>query len=303
MAEPGRIVIAGGSGFIGRALIELFTKAGDDVVVLSREGGKTPKGIRTMLWDGRTAGHWTRELEDAKAVVNLSGEPVACLWTVANRKKIIDSRVESTLAIGDAINKADKPPKVWLNTSAVGYYGNPGATQLTEEAGRGRDFLADVCFRWERAANNFETPETKRVILRMGQVLGQGGGILPPFVRQTEWFFGGRAGSGQQFVSWIHIRDLIRMARWTIENGKEGIYNATGPLPVTNASFMLSLRKVVGRPYCPPIPFWLIKLATQFIHIEAELAITGQNVIPKRALDEGFKFDFLNVDTALQNLV
>ncbi|MFN3728620.1 MAG: TIGR01777 family oxidoreductase [Fimbriimonadaceae bacterium] len=304
MADPGRIVIAGGTGLIGTALIEHFQKFGHEVVVLTHTHGKAKRGVHAEYWDGKSQGVWASQLEGAEAVINLSGSPIAVLWTPANRKQILESRVNPTRAIGEAIANLQSPPKVWLNASAIGFYGNTGSRQVDEGAGPGPNFLGDTCLKWERAMDAFPTPNTRKVRLRFGQVLAREGGYLPPMVRLTSLFLGGSAGNGQQYVSWVHIRDVCKMTRWALnEEGIEGPLNVTGPLPVTNGTFMRTLRRVVGRPYCPPIPGFMIYLASQFNHVESALVLEGQNVTPAKALNNGFKFEFLNVEQALQNLV
>ncbi len=309
----GRVVIAGGSGFIGTALTRALLDSGREVVVLSRSG-KAPKGARGAVWDGRSVGAWADELEDAEAVVNLAGTPINCKWTNLARVQISSSRVGSSLLVGRAAAMCKNPPRVWINASAVGVYGNSGGAELDETAvganqeavenaeDHGQFFLAQVCRTWEQAVDQADTPSTRKVKLRIGFVLARDGGALPVLVKLTKAFFGGAAGNGRQYVSWIHIDDLVRLTLWLIESEIEGPVNATAPNPVTNAELMAALRKQLGRPWSPPVPAPVLRLVGKTVGPDASLVLEGQRVVPKKALDGGFSFRFPELPQAFGDL-
>ena len=205
------VVLAGGSGFLGGHLTLRLKANGYDVKLLSRQSG------HEYFWDGRTEGPWMRALEGAEAVINLSGAPIATRWVAGYRKEIAASRVESTQAIGRAIRQCEIPPKVWVNASAVGYYGDAGDRVLDESAPQGTDFLAKVCGLWEKSVFDVQTSHTRKHVIRIGFVLGADGGALPTLAKMTKFFLGGRVGKGRQWVPWVHVADLTRMFEWVIQ--------------------------------------------------------------------------------------
>lgn len=291
-----KIVVGGGSGFVGKALGRVFSDA--EVVILSRSGKGGAK------WDASTVGPWAEALEGADAVINLAGEPVAQPWTPAVRKAILDSRVESTRAIGQAIRACQTPPKIWINASAVGFYGSRGDEVLTEASSPGpeTDFLVETCLAWEREV--FEAPVSiPRAAIRIGFVLGNDGGALPLLAKLTRGFLGGAVGDGRQYMPWIHVDDLARMFRWVLEGGREGVYNGTAPDPATNADFMTALRKQIGRPWSPPAPKFGLQLFRAVGGPEPQVALMSTRAKPARALSEGFAFGYPDLPAALKNLL
>ena len=208
-----RIVLAGGSGFLGTALAAHFRKLQHDVIVLTRSPKQRGDNIREIFWDGRTPGEWSRELDGAEAVVNLTGRSVDCRYTTRNRKEIIDSRVNSTRAIGEAIAKCKEPPRVWLNSSSATIYKHSFDKPMDESSETGAtpeakdEFSIEVIRQWERALNEAQTPRTRKVALRTTMVLGNArNSVVPVLRRLTRLGLGGKMGSGRQFVSWIHHR-------------------------------------------------------------------------------------------------
>lgn len=299
-----KVVIAGGSGFIGHALIKHFQDLGYEAVVLSRSPSTDPVA-RIVAWDGETVGEWAKELEGAKAVINLSGESIVKHWSKEAKARILTSRVQSTRAIGQAIPQCAAKPDVWINASAIGYYGDRGGEELTEDSKPGPrgHFLVDTCVAWEQMVHESEVGSTRKVILRTGIVLGRGGGTFEPLYKLTKFFLGGHHGNGSQFMSWLHLEDLVRLFEHCAEHPIEGVVNATAPNPVTNQFLMASLRAVVGRPWSPPVPAFALKLVSMIGGPEASLLLEGQRVLPKRALQEGFAFKYTEVTDALRQLV
>jgi uncharacterized protein (TIGR01777 family) len=299
----GRIVLAGGSGFLGRALAEECLRAGYEPVVLTRKVRKSSSRVRQVVWDGRSVGAWARELEGAAAVVNLAGRSVECRHTRRNRREIVESRVRSVGAVGRAALACEVPPKVLVQAGSLAVYGDAGARVCDESAPAGSGFPVEVCLRWERAFQSLELPFTRKVLLRIGFVLGRDGGALPLLARLARLYLGGTIGEGHQYISWLHVRDFCRVVLWCIEHEEaEGVFNATGPAPLTNAEFMCELRCALKRPWSPRLPAWLVRLGAFLLRTEADLALTGRRCIPDRLVEHHFKFVYTNLEPALADL-
>ncbi len=299
----GRIILAGGSGFIGHALAQEFCRQGYEVIVLTRSPRDRGDGSREIVWDAKSVGAWSAHLEGARAVINLTGKNINCPHTPENLREIIASRVDSTNAIAAAMAQAKSPPPAWVQASAVGYYGDPGARLCDEAAPNGVNALAKICREWEAAGTAPSLPQTRKVTLRIGFVLGRDGGAFPLLARLARWFLGGAAGTGQQYISWIHLTDLVQMFVAAVENENfSGIYNAVAPEPATNAEFMRTLRRTLHRPWSPPVPEFALKLGTRVLGSEPSLVLTGQRCVPGRFLSAGFKFQFPGLAPALADL-
>jgi uncharacterized protein len=301
--SPDRIVVPGGSGFIGRSLIPALARAGYDAVVLSRFGTPIP-GARVAVWDGRSPGDWARELDGAAAIINLAGRSIDCRHTPRHRDEILRSRLDSVSAIARAISACARPPAVWVQAGGIGYYGDRGDEALDESAPPGTGFLADVCRAWEDALAAAPAKSARKLMLRIGVVLGRAGSALRPLARLARWGLGGRVGSGRQYISWIHMDDTIGIIlRALTDTSMEGILNATAPEPVTNEAFMRTLRRVLGRPWSPPIPALSLRLGARLIGTEASLALEGCRVLPRRLESMRHAFRFSHLEPALRDLV
>ena len=304
--SKGRVVLAGGSGFLGRALTEEFVREGFEVVVLTRRPSKVTRArVREVEWDGRNVcASWAREFEGAAAVVNLTGRSVDCRHTDANRREILESRVRSVEAVGRAVRACSEPPRVFVQAGSLAVYGDAGRRVCDEHAPAGKGFPVDVCLRWEDAFDSLELPSTRKVLLRIGFVLGRDGGALPTLTRLARLYIGGAAGDGHQYISWLHVRDFCRLVLWCVERPEAvGVFNATGPCPVTNAEFMCELRCALKRPWSPRTPAWLVRLGAFLLRTEAELALTGRRCIPDRLVEMNFKFIYTNLESALADLL
>ncbi|HEY3780947.1 MAG TPA: TIGR01777 family oxidoreductase [Fimbriimonadaceae bacterium] len=297
--KKGKIVLAGGAGYIGKELARQFAEE-YDVVILSRHSD-----ANSVTWDGKTLGPWQKELDGAAAVINLSGESVAKHWSDANKLSILESRIFSTRVIGEAIQASAKPPTVWINSSAIGYYGDRGSEELTEssEPGAKGQFLVDVCVAWEEEQVRAVTPGTRKVRLRTGVVLGKGSSAFEPLRKATTYFVGGSIGNGRQYMSWIHVNDLAAMFRWAFENEVEGPVNGTAPQPATNEELMAMMRAVLRRPWAPPIPAFVLKLVTMLGGPEASLLLDSERVLPKAVVGKGFEFKFGGLREAIADLL
>ena len=301
---PHRIVLAGGSGFLGQALARALAARGCEVTVLSRHPRPAAGSVGWVAWDGATPGEWSRTLEGADAVVNLTGRSVNCVHNERNRHEILVSRVASVHALGQALAGCRRPPAVWVQGGSLAIYGNAGDRVCTEAAPAANDFSAQVCRAWEAAFAAVPAPATRKVLFRIGIVLGRGGGGLVPLERLARRFLGGTVGSGRQHVSWLHLADMTELFVAALaDRGFSGVYNATSPHPVTNAAFMRALRRAVGRPWSPPAPAWAVRIGARwFLRTDADLALTGRRAVPARLLETGFRFRFPELQPALADL-
>jgi uncharacterized protein (TIGR01777 family) len=299
-----KAILAGGSGLVGRELSHLLTSAGWDVVILSRKAKEgTP---RSVVWDGETLGPWVSELEAADALINLAGHPVSVPWTEENKRLIVSSRVNTTTLLGEACTRCKTPPKRWVQASAVGIYPDLGDTVVTEDSppGPADSFLVKTCLQWEAAARGNCPEATSLGFVRIGIVLSDNGGMLEPLIKLTKAFLGGHTGTGRQYVPWIHELDLARLFQWMIDQAEVSLVNGSSPEPATMAHFMEELRKAVGRPWSPPVPTPMLKLASALrLAPDASLALSGVRAIPEKALASGFTFTFPDLTPTLKDLL
>ncbi len=297
-----RIVIAGGTGFVGKALAREFNKAGYQVVVLSRSG-ESQEGVETAAWDGETVGDWAGVLNQASGVINLAGAPVTLRWTDENRRKILESRTKSTEAIGKAIRSCSIPPPVWVNASALGLFGDRGDEELDEASSAGTGFLAETCLAWEQSQKKAETPQTRKAQVRVGIVLGNGGGAFDELAKITQRFLGGAQGSGQQWMSWIHIEDLAAIFRWAVESDLVGPVHGVGLHPVRNAEMMSALREAFGRPWSPSAPAFALKAVGALIDVQTDVLLQSQRAKSKILTERQFEYKYPELRGALKALV
>jgi uncharacterized protein (TIGR01777 family) len=297
------VVLAGGSGFLGRALAKELLAQDYEVVVLTRAPRKQTGGAKEVLWDGKSAGEWIQFLDGAEAVVNLAGRNIKCRYTPENLRELTESRVNSVLAIGAAMGRVTRPPGIWVQAGAIGFYGDPKDRLCEENSPAGSDTLAGICQPWEAAFNSAPALKTRRALLRIGFVLGSDGGALPVLAGLAKWFLGGTVGGGGQYISWIHVWDLSRMFIEAILRAElAGTFNAVSPNPVTNREFMRELRRALHRPWSPPAPEWAVKLGSRLMGTEPSLALTGCRAAPKRFLEAGFRFKFAELRPALKDI-
>lgn len=303
--ETKRVVLAGGTGFLGRALAGTLAQRGYEVVILTRDPGKHTGPGRAVAWDGETvADHWVAELEGAAALVNLAGKNVNCRQTAANRAAILRSRVVPTETLGNALRLVYRVPDVWVQAGSLAIYGNAGDRLCDEAAFVPNEYPADVCVAWEEALGRAIRPEMRWAMLRIGFVLGRDGGALPTLARLAKLGLGGRIGSGRQWISWIHLHDMMRLFVEAIENrAVHGIYNASGLQPVPNAEFMETLRRSLGVPVGLPTPAALVRLGAPWLGTDPDLALNGRRGLPVKIHGLGFRFQFHELEDALADLL
>lgn len=292
-----KIVIAGGSGFIGACLADQFGRSGYEVLVISR-------GNPYIRWDDEAA--IIQALEGAVMLINLAGKSVNCRYTEANKREIFRSRTETTKILGKAIRLCKQPPELWINSSTATIYRYAEDRPMTEQDGEiGQGFSVEVAKAWEQAFFAFEDlPHTRLVALRIAIVLGKGGGVIKPYTNLVCYGLGGRQGSGNQMFSWIHLEDLYRIIVFIQEDkNKKGIYNCSAPNPVKNRELMYTLRKVIGQSWGLPASKWLLKLGAVMIKTETELVLKSRWVLPQRLLEEGFVFHYPELEPALSNIL
>ena len=306
-----RIILAGGSGFLGNLLADYFATKGIEVVILTRSPKPRAGLICTVRWDGATTSDWIKELEGARALINLAGISVNCRYHARNRKLMLDSRLDSTRVLGEAIARCDNPPPVWLNSSTATIYKHtfgPAWDETGEIGGcaEAKDiFSVHIATEWERVFNGANTPGTRKVALRSAMVLGHAkNSVLPNLLRLGRLGLGGSLADGGQFVSWIHEEDFCRAVEWIIEHTNlDGAVNLASPNPVTNAEFMAVIRKVCGAPFGLPASQWMLEIGAFFLRTETELLIKSRRVVPGKLLADGFAFRHPHLLPAIEQLV
>ena len=311
-----KIVIAGGTGFIGGSLVNYFAP-NNQVNVLTRNVAGSNNaysnvalsailqpGVKIVQWDGSTEGEWESVIDGCDLLINLAGKSVNCRYTKENKREIIDSRVQPTLALGKAIQKANQPPKVWINASSATIYRHAtdrAQDEYTDEMHD--DFSVQVCKQWEHAFFSTDTPHTRKIAFRTAITLGTGG-VMVPYLNLVKFGLGGRQGSGQQMYSWVHIHDVCRAMEYVfVHDQMNGVYNLSSPQPVTNRDFMATLQSLTKTPVALPAFTWMLQIGAILIGTETELLLKSRWVLPTRLLDAGFTFAFPELDGAMQNIL
>jgi uncharacterized protein (TIGR01777 family) len=308
-----RIVIPGGSGQVGAILSRHFHNQGHDVVVLARSTYSAQ--WRVVQWDAENLGEWTSGLDDADLVINLAGRSVNCRYTAANRAAVKESRTRTTALLGRAIRQSAHPPRLWMNASTATIYRHSYDRPMDEETGEiGGDepgapdtwnFSIDVATSWEAAFFEAPTPDTRKIALRSAMVMSPDrGGVFDALLRLVRFGLGGTAGSGQQFISWIHDTDFLSAVEFLIARDQlEGCVNLSSPNPVSNRDFMRTLRGVWGTRIGLPATKWMLEIGAIFLRTETELVLKSRQVIPGRLIKAGFQFRFPDWVVAAQDLV
>ena len=311
-----KIVIAGGTGFIGRELISYFS-AENKVIVLSRGkpnvktniyGPAVEEAYNTnvhyILWDAQSQGPWAKELEGADILINLCGKTVNCSYNKRNKQEILDSRIHPTAALGQAIAKSTSPPKLWINASSATIYRHSTDKPMDEYTGEiENDFSVQVCKLWEQTFFAARTPCTRKIALRMAVTLGNNG-VMVPYFNLLKFGLGGKQGSGNQMYSWVHVNDTCRIIDFIYEHKQmEGVYNCCSPNPITNKGFMQTLRSVTGTKFGLPALKWMLTIGAAIIGTETELILKSRWVVPTKLSESGFIFRYYRIEDAFKDIV
>jgi uncharacterized protein len=301
---PLRVVIAGGTGFLGTNLARYLSARGTEVVVLGRHPPGAASRWQFVEWDARTIGEWIHQLDAADAVVNLAGRSVDCVKTPDHCDEILRSRVESTEVLGRALQQVNVLPRVWVQMATAHVYGDPPEVVCDEGSAFGYGLAPFVGRAWEETFARVVPPRIRQVILRTSFVLGRSGGALRTLAALTRFGLGGKVGHGRQGISWIHEQDMNRLfERAIVDETMSGAYIATAPSPVSNADFMRELRRAVGMPIGLPAFEWMVRLAAPLLlRTDPELALYGRYCVSHRLRDEGFEFQFPDLQSALRDL-
>ncbi len=303
-----RIVIAGGSGFLGQSMAEYFASREAAVTILSRSVRGGSSRWQSLSWDGRTIDDWCKSLDGADAVVNLAGRTVNCVKTPDHQDEILRSRIDSTRVLGEAMRNVSMPPPVWVQMSTAHIYGDPPSTPCDEDSSEGIGFAPSIGKAWEAAFAESKLPAQRGVVMRTSFVIGRdrgaGGGALATLGMLARLGLGGRVGTGSQGMSWIHESDLNALfAKAIVDESMRGVYIASAPNPVPQVQFMRTLRKVIGMPIGLPAFEWMVRIgAPLFLKTDPELALYGRYVSSKRLASEGFVFQFPELESALRDL-
>lgn len=300
-----KIVIAGGSGFLGECLTTHYASRGEQVIILTRAESHQTATAKYVRWDGKTRGAWADELEGCDMLINLNGKSVDCRYTEKNKTLIYATRLAATAVLGEAVLACRNPPKLWINAASATIYRHSLDREMDEETGEiGTGFSVDVCQQWERVFNRFTLPATRKVIIRTAIVLGKRGGALQPLKRLAKLGLGGRQGPGNQYFSWLHEQDFTGILDFIESHTSlEGVYNLSAPEPVPNTKFMSALRNAAGRAFGLPMPTWLLEIGAVLIGTETELILKSRRVVPMKLLKAGYTFRFTTIEHALNDLL
>jgi len=298
------LIIAAGTGFLGNVLIQHFNNKFEEIVILTRGKSEIKNKIKYVNWDAKSFSGWEKELENADVVINLAGKSVDCRYTEKNKAEILASRIESTKILNEAILQCKNPPKHFINSSTATIYRHSEDKEMDEYTGEiGNDFSMNVAKSWEKTFYEIDTPNTLKTAIRTSIVLGKKGGAFIPLKKLTQFGLGGKNGNGKQFVSWIHEKDFARAVEFIIEKKLSGSVNVISPKPIRNEVFMKKLQKEIGIPFGLPISKTLLEFGARIINTETELILKSRNVIPKRLTENGFEFEFADLNKTFKNLL
>ncbi|MGN1385728.1 MAG: TIGR01777 family oxidoreductase [Bacillus sp. (in: firmicutes)] len=291
-----KVILAGGTGFIGQYFMKRFSKLGYEVKIISRQSAH-------ISWEDQDS--IIETMEGSELLINLAGKSVNCRYNEANKNAILESRTKTTALLGDCILACSNPPKLWINSSTATIYRHAEDRPMMEERGEiGSGFSVDVATSWEKTFFDFSLPETRQIALRIAIVLGKDGGVMTPYRNLAKFGLGGIQGNGRQKFSWIHIEDLFQAILF-LKNREDlnGVFNCSSPYPVSNRELMTTLRQKMNIPFGLPSPKWLLEFGAVFIRTETELVLKSRWVVPERLQREGYTFIFPTLDETFQDIL
>ena len=291
-----KIILAGGTGFVGQYLAKQFANAGYEIIIISRQKGHVNWQDTKAVIDA---------IDGSEMLINLAGRSVDCRYNEKNKKEILESRTETTRMLGEAVLQCNHPPELWINSSTATIYREAYDHYMTEASGEiGTGFSVDVAKSWEKTFFDFKLPNTRQAALRISIVLGKDGGVMIPFKNLTRFGMGGSQGSGKQMFSWIHIADLFNIISFIQSNKNlSGAFNCTSPHAVTNAVLMKTFRQIMHMPIGLSIPKFLLEIGAVMIRTETELLLKSRWVFPEKLLNAGYVFEYPEIDKALNDML
>ena len=291
-----KVVLAGGTGFIGEYFEKKFREMGYEVKIISRQK-------QHISWEDKS--EMMEALEGAELLINLAGKSVNCRYNEANKKEIMESRRRTTTLLGEAVKACSHPPEVWINSSTATIYRHAEDRPMTEDDGViGSGFSVDVATTWEKTFFDFDLPNTRQIALRIAIVLGKDGGVIIPYKNLVRFGLGGVQGKGNQMFSWIHIEDLFKIILFLKKREElSGVFNCSSPFPVTNRELMKTLRETMNIPFGLPSPKWMLEIGSIFIRTETELVLKSRWVLPERLEMEGYEFAYPTLDKTLEDIL
>lgn len=300
-----KIVIAGGTGFLGTCLATHYTRAGKELIILTRGKTQSKGSIQYIHWDGKSVGPWATVLEGADVVINLNGKSVDCRYTERNKALIYETRLKSTEALGKAMLQCKVRPKLWINAASATIYRHSLDKEMDEYDGEiGDGFSVDVCRQWEAELHRSIVPGTRKILMRTGIVLGRNGGPMKPLSMLARLGFGGKQGTGTQYISWLHADDFVSVIDFMEKDeALSGTYNVTSPMPVPNHQFMCSLRTALKIALGIPLPRWILEAGAVLIGTETELVLKSRRVVPRKLIQAGYAFKHADIRKALLSCV
>jgi uncharacterized protein len=300
-----KVILSGGTGYLGKLLQEHFLSKNDEVVVISRSSkSSNSSNLRFVQWDGENLGDWQKELENSDVLINLSGRTVNCRYNEKNKKEIFDSRLKSTAIIGKAIQDAQNAPKIWLNFASATIYRHAEDRPMDDETGEiGSGFSVEVCKAWEKTFFDNKTSKTRQVALRLAMVMGKNDGPLVPLIQHAKMGLGGKHASGNQYISWLSEPDFLGAIEYIIVNESiNGAINVSSPNPLPDREFMRLVRTNFGLPFGLPLAKWMIEIGSFFMQTESELILKSRRVVPSKLQKLGYNYKFPTIETYFEHI-